>query len=124
MLQVYQDQEEMLLTRFREGCAESFNALYEKYWNVVYASAFQRLKNHDHAQDVTQDIFTHLWLKKEELQIENLPAYLHVCVRNRVLNLFEKERRYIPFEQLLHDNLHFQGDHADAAALRNEFLAA
>ncbi|MGH2643064.1 MAG: sigma-70 family RNA polymerase sigma factor, partial [Chitinophagaceae bacterium] len=75
------------------------------------------------AQDVTQDIFTNLWLKRHELQIDNLPAYLHTAVRNKVLNLFEKERRYIPLEKLLIENLRM-GEQADAVALRNEFMQA
>lgn len=120
----YQDQDQLLLQKSKEGCTRSFNILYEKYWKQVYSNALQRLKRHDQAQDITQDIFVHLWLKKEDLQIENLPAYLHTTVRNRVLNLFEKEQRYIPFEQLLYDNIHFQSDEVDAGTLRNEFLKA
>ena len=124
MMPIYQDhdQDRLLLQKLREGCVESFNILYDKYWHVVYNGALKRLKDHDQVQDITQDIFAYLWLKKEELQIENLPAYLHVSVRNRVLNVFEKERRYIPIGELLYDGVHLQSNHADALALQNEFL--
>jgi len=118
------DQDHYLLEKLRKGCTESFNTLYEKYWERVYTDAFRRLKKHDQAQDITQDIFAGLWLKREELQIENLPAYLHISVRNRVLNLFEKERRYTPLEELLSNNILLQGERADAVVLRNEFLEA
>jgi RNA polymerase sigma-70 factor (ECF subfamily) len=123
MVNVYSDQDDSLWQKIREGSAAAFNILYEKYWQVVYEGAMKRLKDHDQAQDITQDIFTGLWLKREELQIDNMPAYLHVSVRNRVLNIIEKERRYIPFEQLLYDNINL-GERADAIALRNEFLDA
>ena len=124
MMPIYQDhdQDRLLLQKLREGCVESFNILYDKYWHVVYSGALKRLKDHDQVQDITQDIFAYLWLKKEELQIDNLPAYLHVSVRNRVLNVFEKERRYIPIGELLYDGVHLQSSHADALALQNEFL--
>ena len=124
MMPIYQDhdQDRLLLQKLREGCVESFNILYDKYWHVVYSGALKRLKDHDQVQDITQDIFAYLWLKKEELQIDNLPAYLHVSVRNRVLNVFEKERRYIPIGELLYDGVHLQSNHADALALQNEFL--
>ncbi|WP_344976595.1 RNA polymerase sigma factor [Compostibacter hankyongensis] len=124
MSPLYPDQDYLLLRQLREGSIQSFNLLYEKYWEPVYDQAFRRLKDRDRAQDITQDIFTRLWIKRNELSIDNLPAYLHVSVRNRVLNLFEKERRYIPFEELLARNMHLYGDRADAEALRHEFLKA
>jgi RNA polymerase sigma-70 factor (ECF subfamily) len=118
------DQDHLLLERIREGDARSFNILYERYWQQVYTSAIKRLKNHAQAQDITQDIFVKLWQNKEVLQIDNLPGYLYTAVRNRVLNLFEKQRRYIPFEQLFHDKTRSSGEQADAAALHHEFLNA
>lgn len=124
MADIYEPTDILLLREMRAGSAESFNALYERYWKSVYDNALKRLRNRDQAQDITQDIFSYLWLKKEELSIENLPAYLHTSVRNRVLNVFEKEKRYIHFEQLLCDNIDRHGEQADAVALRNEFLSA
>lgn len=124
MVKIYEETDHLLLKRISEGDAPSFNCLYEKYWKDVYATAFRRLKNHDKAQDVTQEVFTAIWLKRGSLAINNLPAYLHVAVRNRVLNVFEKEKRYVPFEELLCDNFSQQGERADAIALNNEFLSA
>jgi len=124
MVEIYHDQDGILLRKISEGNAQAFNTLYERYWEVVFTSAFKRLNNRDKAKDITQDIFANLWMKREALQIENLPAYLYTSVRNRVLNLFEKEKRYIPFEQLLSANLEFYGERADAVALRHEFLNA
>lgn len=124
MAEIYETQDNVLLQELSEGNAESFNILYEKYWGKVYASAIKRLRNHDQAQDITQDIFAALWLKREELHIDNLPAYLHVAVRNKILNLFEKEKHYVPFEQLITNNIRLYGEQADAVVLRNEFLHA
>lgn len=124
MIEIYENQDHLLLQKLSEGSAESFNILYEKYWGKVYTSAIKRLRNHDQAQDITQDIFAALWLKRKELHIDNLPAYLHVAVRNKILNLFEKEKHYVPFEQLITNNIQLYGEQADAVALRNEFLHA
>jgi RNA polymerase sigma-70 factor (ECF subfamily) len=124
MDEIYENQDHLLLQKLSEGSVESFNILYEKYWGKVYTSAIKRLRNHDQAQDITQDIFAALWLKREELHIDNLPAYLHVAVRNKILNFFEKEKHYIPFEQLITNNIRLYGEQADAVVLRNEFLHA
>jgi RNA polymerase sigma-70 factor (family 1) len=122
MIPVNQSDDCFLLEKLREDCVESFNMLYDKYWQTVYISSFKRLKNHDQAQDITQDIFASLWLRRSEQQIENLPAYLYSAVRNRVLNVFEREQRYIPIEQLLFDRPHTQNNPADALTLQNELL--
>lgn len=123
MIDIYTCEDKVLLQKMSEGDSGSFNLLYEKYWKLVYSSAIKRLKDHEKAQDITQDIFANLWFKRSDLQIDNLPAYLYTTVRNKVLNLFEKEKRYIPIEQLIFDNLRF-GEGADAVALRHEFMKA
>jgi len=117
---VNQSEDCRLLEKLREDSIESFNTLYDKYWQTVYVSALKRLKNQHQAQDITQDIFANLWLRREEQQIENLPAYLYSAVRNRVLNVFEREQRYIPIEQLLFARPHPQNNPADTLILQNE----
>lgn len=123
MSDIYTGEDQILLQKISEGDTGSFNLLYEKYWRLVYSSAIKRLRDHEKAQDTTQDIFTNLWLKRSDLQIDNLPAYLYAAVRNKVLNLFEKEKRYTPLEQLVYDNIEY-GEQADAMTLRHEFMQA
>jgi RNA polymerase sigma-70 factor (ECF subfamily) len=124
MTQLYADDDHLLWEKIREGSVESFRLLYDKYWKEVYLEAVKKLRNRDQAEDVSQDIFAALWMKREEFQIANLPAYLHMSVRNRVLDMFEKEKRYIPFERLLGPDAQTDQDRADGAVLRHEFLAA
>lgn len=124
MAEIYEENDNLLLQKISEGDVASFNILYEKYWEKVYTSALKRLKQRDQAKDVTQEVFTSIWLRRETLHIDNLPSYLQIAVRNRVLNLFEKEKRYVPFEQLLHGRRCQQNEQADAVALGNEFLSA
>ena len=124
MKQVNPDEDHLLWQRIGEGSVESFTKLYDKYWNEVYSSAMKRLRDTGRAQDITQDVFVTLWMRREELQIRSFPAYLYMAVRNKVLNLFEKEKRYVPIEYLLENNIRAYGNQADAVALRNEFLQA
>ena len=124
MKQLNPDEDHLLWQRIGEGSVESFTKLYDKYWNEVYSSAMKRLRDTGRAQDITQDVFVTLWMRREELQIRSFPAYLYMAVRNKVLNLFEKEKRYVPIEYLLENNIRAYGNQADAIALRNEFLHA
>src|SRR5699024_9030181 len=122
MAKLYPDDDQVLLSKLQQSCEKAFSQIYDKYWELVYTDAFRRLKDRAQAKDITQEIFLKLWVRRESLQIENLRGYLRVSARNRVLNLFEKENRYVPFEQLLLKVKEKEG--ADFLAVKNEFLEA
>jgi len=69
------------------------------------------LKNDEEARDVTQDTFIRLWDRIGDLELESsLKAYLYTTVRNRVLNIFEKEQNQAKFMSSLADFL----EHSEA----------
>lgn len=64
-----------------------FNELYEPLCNF----AFRFVGDLDMAEDIVQEVFVHLWQKKERLNIEtNIKNYLFSSVRNKSI---EKLRR-------------------------------
>ena len=93
----------LLLQQIEQGSKRAFNLLYEKYWESAYSAAYKRLKDEDQAKDVVQEIFTHIWLKKESLHINNLPAYLNTAIRNKVFKVVEKQKTFHPFLDILED---------------------
>ena len=123
MPQVYRKTDARLIEEIRAGDATAFNDLFKRHWKVAYVQAFKRLQSHEKAQEITQEIFCKLWVNRASLQIENLSAYLYTAVRNRVLNQFEKDKRFVHFEPLL-DQLTSQSDAADCALRRDQFLMA
>jgi len=114
-------EDKLLLLKLKEGNSAAFDAIYEKYWQQLYAAAFKRLQDPDQAKDTIQDIFLQLWLKREESNIDNLPAYLFSSVKNRVFNWMERERKFTPVPDILLQ-LEVSMDHADAGLLRREFM--
>jgi len=93
----------LLLQQIEQGSKHAFNILYEKHWRKAYTEAYKRLKDSDQAKDIVQEIFTHIWLKRENLHINNLPAYLNVAIRNKVFKLVEKQKLIHPFFNILED---------------------
>lgn len=114
-------EDKLLLLKLKEGSELAFDALYEKYWQGLYAAAFKRLDNPDQAKDITQDVFLQLWLKRNEAHIDNLRAYLFTAVKNKVCNWLEKESKYTPVPELLL-LLETSHDAADARLLKDEFI--
>lgn len=47
----------MLVDRFRSGDAAAFNEMVTRYWDRIYAMVHQLLRNHQDAEEVTQDAF-------------------------------------------------------------------
>ncbi|MBC6491401.1 RNA polymerase sigma factor [Flavihumibacter stibioxidans] len=110
-----------LLMELKSGSNLAFDALYDRYWEAVYTAAYKRLRDESSAKDITQDIFLQVWLRRNELEISNLKAYLLTAVRNNVLKKMEKENRFVPVPLLLLQ-LKTAGDKADADLMEKEFL--
>jgi RNA polymerase sigma factor (sigma-70 family) len=110
-----------LLRQTGQGSKQAFNLLYEKHWGKAYAEAYKRLKDSDQAKDIVQEIFTHIWLKRESLHIDNLQAYLNIAIRNKVFKLVEKQKYIHPFFDILED-MPATGLQADDNLLWKEFL--
>ncbi|QEM07813.1 RNA polymerase sigma-70 factor [Mucilaginibacter rubeus] len=67
--------------------------IYKRYFELIYVHAYKKLRNEDQAKDVTQDIFTYLWFKRERIsQVKDLAAYLFTSTRNRIFDLFSHEQ--------------------------------
>ena len=112
-----------LLWQIGQGNSDAFNLLYEKYWQKSYNDAHKRLQDHDAAKDIVQEIFTYIWVKRETLHIDNLPAYLNVAVRNKVYKFLDKQKLNSPFFEILEaiPTTHLQ---ADANVLWKEFSSS
>lgn len=113
----------LLLQQIEQGDKHAFNLIYERHWGKAYSDAYKRLKDTDQAKDIVQEVFTHIWLKKETLHIHNLPAYLNVAIRNKVFKLVEKQKITHPFLDVL-DDMPASCQHADDNLLWKEFLAS
>jgi RNA polymerase sigma factor (sigma-70 family) len=111
----------LLLEQIEQGSKHAFNLLFEKHWGKAYTEAYKRLKDPDQAKDIVQEVFTHIWLKRESLHINNLPAYLNIAIRNKVFKLVEKQKIIHPFFEILEDMpaTHLR---ADDSLLWKEFL--
>ncbi len=116
-------EDQFLLRQVALGCKQSFNQLYEKHWEHAYQSVYIRLKNREESKDIVQEIFTHIWLKRETVAIDNLPAYISVAARNRIFKFVSKQKNIHPFFRLL-ENIPAMYRETDANLLTKEFFEA
>ena len=82
--------EELSVLLFK-GNNAAFEEIFNRYWSVLYSAAYKRLKNHEGAEEIVQDLFTLLWSKRESIQIHtSLLGYLFTATRYMVLNHIQK----------------------------------
>lgn len=88
-----------LLDLLKSGNHAAYTEIFKRYNSLLYAHAYKRLRNKTESQDLVQEIFTSLWLKKESIEISsNLIGYLYTGLKNKILNLLshkDVESEYI-----------------------------
>ena len=63
------------------GSETAFDKIYERYWKKLFNEANKRLNDLELSEEIVQDIFIDLWVKREKKEIDNLYAYLTTAVR-------------------------------------------
>lgn len=96
------DNEQQLLSSLSRGNEEVLTIIYRKYWDRLFLSAYNVLKDKEACEDIVQEIFIQLWQKKEQLVIKtSLEAYLVSATRYQVFHLIKKcSKRKELFENL------------------------
>ncbi|RDC55118.1 RNA polymerase subunit sigma-24 [Pedobacter chinensis] len=79
------ENDKALFDLLKQGDEAAFSKIYKLYWLDLYNAAYKRLPEKEKCQDVIQNVFTDLWNRKAELNLENPLAYLHTAVRFQVL---------------------------------------
>jgi RNA polymerase sigma-70 factor (ECF subfamily) len=80
-----------LLEQLKAGSEKAFTQLFHHYRGTVYGVAFKFLKSPVLAEEIVQDVFLKLWLKRAELDaVKRLNAYLFVMARNFIFDRLKK----------------------------------
>lgn len=84
--------DEHLFSLVQGGDNRAFEALYERFFPLLYVHACRKLNDTQDAKDMVQDTFATLYQKKESLEkIDNFSGYLYVLLKNKILNFLEKQ---------------------------------
>ncbi|HTM99541.1 MAG TPA: RNA polymerase sigma-70 factor [Pedobacter sp.] len=96
-----------LLDRLKDNDRIAFNVIYNKYWSKLYLSAYNLLRNKQISEDIIQELFVALWLKRSTAKIDNLNNYLFTAVRFQVFKAIRDGKgRTGLFEEIAHLSMH------------------
>jgi len=96
-----------LVSLIREGNEAAFAEIFYRYNRLLFANAYNKLRNREEAKDVVQEVFTSLWnhSRRAGFQPLNLGAYLHTSIRNKIFDMLSKSRNASVYLASLQDFL-------------------
>lgn len=75
------------------GDIKAFEKLFYDLYDGLAYCAFQYLKDKDAAEDIVQELFSKLWINREQLTHDtNIQAYLYSAVKNACLNQIKHQK--------------------------------
>lgn len=86
-----------LVTAMSGGDKMAFDEIYDRYWRKLYSESFKRMKNIEVIEEIVQDVFTDLWVKRETRDITNLESYLAMSIRYQVFGVYRKTMKLPEF---------------------------
>ncbi|MEJ2879945.1 RNA polymerase sigma factor [Pedobacter sp. GR22-6] len=93
----YSDSE--LSELFRSGDDTAFKEIYDRYYNLLYLFAYNKLRNTEEAKDAVHDMFAWMIDHRQKFVLKtSLSSYLYKSVLNKVFNIFSHQaivRKYI-----------------------------
>lgn len=82
------------------GNKNAFPVLLDRHMNAVYKFAFRYMRNHEDADDVTQEAFVRAWKNLRRFDdTKNFKTWLFTIAKNAALDILKKKRP-LSFSQL------------------------
>ena len=109
--------DEKLVSQTLAGDRDAFGVLVHKYQEMVYAYAFQKVRNEEEAQDVTQEVFWRAYHGLYQLQQPHrFRSWLYTIMSNeckrRLVSIIKTRQRETVLEDATDDALRTEPAHA------------
>lgn len=80
------------LEQLQEGDESAFTEIYQHFWSSMYAVTYNHVRDRAVAEELVQDLFANLWLKRSSLSIHSsLRGYLFTAIRNQIYDYIDKQ---------------------------------
>ena len=78
--------EKDLLLQLSQDNVGAFKDIYDHYWHKMYLAALKKTQSNDVAEELVQEIFSKIWERRHNLNIENLETYLFTALKYAVIS--------------------------------------
>ena len=80
-----------------------YNKCVDLHSDGVYRFILKNIKDKDEAQDIVQDTFEKIWLKKDEISFDKAKSYFFSTAYHTMINRIRKINSQIEFSKSLND---------------------
>src|ERR1035437_1202808 len=92
-----------LIDLLKSGDETAFTEIYNRYWKLLFKTAYNILQDFATAQDITQNIFISLWERRNGAKIQSLKPYLQQATRFAVFRAIKDQQTDKAFYERLAD---------------------
>ena len=85
--------EDQLIQRLRSGDEAAFTEIYNRHWEKLLAIGYYHTQNKQAAEDIVHEVMISLWIRKADVEIQSLQAYLGTAVKFAVFKAIARDRR-------------------------------
>lgn len=97
--------DEILVEAMKNGDPVSFDILFNRYWQILYTTAYNISRDNEASSGIVHDIFLNLWLKREKLQIGSFKGYITASARYHVYRYMRTvKRNMLEYRDVLDDD--------------------
>ncbi len=103
------DRSEDLLNRLKQDDKQAYEKIYFTFSKELLYAAYKKTGDRVIAEELVQNIFISLWEKRQDLQINNLQAYLFGALKLSVINHIRSlvmENKYMEYQTLTYSENH------------------
>ena len=102
MLALSATNENELIDGVLHGDEKAFRQLFDHYWSSIFSVAFSLTRSTVLSEEIVQDVFLKIWLKREQLAtVNNFRGYLFAIAKNHIYNELRKKTYEQPFVDYL-----------------------
>lgn len=100
----------------------AFAEIYNRYKGPLYIHAFNKLRDKEEVRDVLQQLFSVLWIKREEISLKtNLAGYLYAAIRNRIFKVIAHKNVESTYIASIQQSVNYEEAITDYTVRENEF---
>lgn len=95
-------EDKILVAGLRKGSREAFEKLYQLYASDIYAFSMSLLKSKALAEDVVQEVFLKVWLKRSEINPDlSFRSFIFTIARNLAFNTLAKAANHSKLREVV-----------------------
>ncbi|MBO9205205.1 MULTISPECIES: RNA polymerase sigma factor [Niastella] len=114
----------ILLKLLKAGDASALEEIYARYSEMVLLAALKKVKSKPIAEELVQNIFVSLWVKRETAQIQQLQAYLQSAIRYQVIDYIRAQLIREKYYQSASAQMNVQENLSESRLLLHELSIA